>query len=88
MKEYTINKKYEQFNDFIRGELKRRKLSQASVAHWLNLPQTSISQRLSGTTDWTLREIMSLFELMEIEHEWTEKRSSASENRTSQIKDV
>ena len=70
MKQYSIDKKYVQFNDYLRGELRRRKLSQSQVAIWLNLPQTSVSQRLSGKTEWTLREIMSLYELMEIEHDW------------------
>ena len=70
MKQNSIDKKYVKFNDYLRGELRRRKLSQSQVAIWLNLPQTSVSQRLSGKTEWTVREIMSLYDLMEIEHEW------------------
>ena len=70
MKQNSIDKKYVKFNDFLRGELKRRKVSQKQVATWLNLPRSSISKRLSGEVEWTMREIISLYELMEIEHEW------------------
>lgn len=89
MKQYSINKKYQQFNDFLRGELLRKKISQEKVARWLNLSQQSVSKRLLGETEWTVREIMSLYELMEIEHEWTEKKEvRLCTSRTSQIKDV
>ena len=70
MKQYTIDKQYRQLNDFIRGELRRKKISQEKVANWLNLSRTGISKRLSGEVEWSLKEIMSLYELMEIKHEW------------------
>lgn len=70
MKQNSIEKKYRQFNDHIRGELRRRKINQKQVATWLNIPQSCVSQRINGETEWTMREIISLYELMEIEHEW------------------
>ena len=72
MKQYSVDKKYRQFNDFLRGELRRKHLSQEQVAEWLNLSRTGISKRLNGEVEWGLKEIMSLFDLMEIKHEWTE----------------
>ena len=70
MKQNSIDKKYLQFNDYLRGEMRRRKISQKQAATWLNLTQASVSMKLTGKVEWTMREIISLYELMEIEHEW------------------
>lgn len=70
MKQNTIEKKYRQLNDFIRGEMRRKKVNQEKMANWLNLSQGCISQKLSGKVEWMAREIISVFELLEIEDEW------------------
>ena len=72
MKQNTIETKYRKANDFIRGELRRKKINQKTVANWLNIPQQSVSARLRGDYEWTFREIISIYELLEIEHEWNE----------------
>ena len=72
MKQDTVSIKYRRANDFIRGELRRKKISQSTVANWLNIPQPSVSARLRGDYEWTFREIISIYELLEIEHEWNE----------------
>ena len=63
--------KYRKLNDFIRGEMKRKKISQIKLAESLNLSQVAISNRLKGETEWGLKEVISLFEVLGVEHEWT-----------------
>ena len=46
------------FNDYVRGELRRRNLRHADLADELNLPQVSITNRLNGKTEWTLADII------------------------------
>ncbi len=62
---------YRKLNDFIRGEMKRKKISQIKLAESLNLSQVAISNRLKGETEWGLKEVISLFEVLGVEHEWT-----------------
>lgn len=70
MKFNASDRTYKQLNDFIRGELKRKKIKQEDVAFRLNLQQGSISQKLNGKVEWTLREIIIVYEMLGIEHEW------------------
>lgn len=70
MKFESVNRKYNKLNDFIRGEMKRKKINQKTAANWLNIQQSCISSRLNGESEWTAREIISVFELLEIEDEW------------------
>lgn len=70
MKFNSSDRTYKQFNNWLRGELKEKKIKQEDVAYRLNLTQQSISQRLNGKVDWTLREIIVVYEMLEIEHEW------------------
>ena len=62
---------YRKLNDFIRGEMKRKKISQTQLAQSLNLSQVAVSNRLKGETEWGLKEVISLFEVLGVEHEWT-----------------
>ena len=71
MKFNTADRTYKQLNDFIRGEMKRKKIKQEDVAYRLNLQQATISQKLNGKVEWTLREIIIVYEMLEIEKEWT-----------------
>lgn len=67
MKQNETTKKYNRINDFIRCEMRRKKISQESAARYLGLRQDGISRRLSGQTEWTFREIISLYDLLEVE---------------------
>ena len=62
---------YRKLNDFIRGEMKRKKISQSQIAESLNMSQVAVSNRLKGETEWGLKEVISLFEVLGVEHEWT-----------------
>ena len=66
MKFNQTSKQYRQLNDFIRGELKVKNISQKDLAYMLNLPQSGVSDRLSGKTDWTLWEILNVFAILNI----------------------
>lgn len=70
MKFNSTDRTYKQLNDFIRGEMKRKRIKQEDVAYCLNLQQASISQKLNGKVEWTLREIIIVYEMLGIEHEW------------------
>ena len=71
MKFDSVNKKYLQLNDHILGEMKRQKISQGTMANWLNLTQGCISQKLCGKVEWTAREVISVHELLGIKDEWS-----------------
>ena len=70
MKQNSTDKKYNQLNDHIRGEMIRRNISQGEVANWLNLTQGCVSQKLCGKVEWTAREVISVHELLGIKNEW------------------
>lgn len=66
MKQYSVDVKVNRINDQLRGELKRRKITQADAAYRIGLEQQTLSNRLSGKTPWTLREIVMICEVLEI----------------------
>ena len=66
MKFNKTSQDYRQLNDFIRGEMKRQKVSQGNLAYSLNLTQASISQKLSGQTEWTVWELLNVFDYLGI----------------------
>lgn len=50
----------------IRAELARNKLTQKNAAHVLHIKPVSLSNRLSGNTEFKFSELISLAELMKI----------------------
>lgn len=70
MKFNTSDRTYKQFNYWLRGMLKEKKIKQDDVAYRLNIPQQSVSKRLNGETEWTFKEIIIVYEMLGIEHEW------------------
>lgn len=66
----SSDKKYHQMNDFIRGEMRRKKITQKTVADRLNIDQSQIARRLSGEVEWLAREIIIVYELLGIEKDW------------------
>lgn len=47
------------FNDFVRGELKRRHLTQESLADFLNVTRSTLSYRLNGTCNWYFEDVLN-----------------------------
>lgn len=65
-----INKEsqdYKKLNNFIRNEMREQKVSQSDLAYALNLTQGSVSQKLSGQTEWTVWEILNVFSLLNVD---------------------
>lgn len=70
MKFNKISQDYKQLNDFIRGEMKRQKISQENLAYSLNLTRVSVTRKLSGKVDWTVWEIFNVFEILGVKFEY------------------
>lgn len=66
MKFNKVSRDYNQLNDYLRGELRRKKISQEALAYSLNISRVSVSSKLSGKKDWTVWELLNIFELLEI----------------------
>ena len=73
MKFNKTSQEYKQLNDYVRGEMKRQKISQGDIAYELNLDQSVISRKLSGETDWTLWEMFNVFELLGVYFDYRNK---------------
>lgn len=76
MKANKTSKEYRKLNDFIRGAMRRKKVSQEELAYALNLTQPLISYRLSGKVDWTVWELLNVFEFLEVEFDYNEKEKT------------
>lgn len=59
----------------IREEMRNQKISQEKLAYSLNIPQSGISDRLSGKAEWSLWEIMNVFDILGIDFDY-ERRSN------------
>lgn len=70
MKFNKTSQDYNQLNDFIRGEMRRKKVNQNALAYSLCISQSGISDRLSGKTDWTMWEIMNVFEILGVKFDY------------------
>ena len=66
MKFYSVDRKLNRFNDFVRGELKRKKISQEDIVYRIGIERSGVSRRLSGQIDWTIREVIILSEVLEV----------------------
>ena len=73
MKFNPTSRQYKNINDAIRCTMRRRKVSQEDLAYRLNTSQGLISQKLAGEVDWTLFEVLNVFEILEIEFSYEEK---------------
>ena len=65
MKYYSVDRKMNKFRDFIRGEMKRQKLSQEEVSYRLGIERVCLTNRLAGKTDFSMREVVMLSEILE-----------------------
>ena len=76
MKINKTSKEYKKLNDFIRGELRRKKINQSSLAYSLNLSQSNISDRLNEKTDWSLWETINVMDILGYELDFHERRKN------------
>lgn len=70
MKFNKLSKDYKKLNMYIREEMRTKKISQKELAYELNIPQSGISDRLSGKTDWSLWEIFNVFDILKIDFKY------------------
>lgn len=56
-----VETKYRHFNDWVRGELKRRHMSQSKLAVYLNIGRTTLTGRLNGQIEWPFRDVLEVF---------------------------
>ena len=69
---------YKKLNNFIRNEMRDQKVSQKELAYRLGLDQCGISKRLSGTTDWSMWEIINVFQILGVQFDY-ERRTNGEE---------
>lgn len=60
-------KKYRDFCDFVKCELRRQKISQNKLADMLGLNRQGIVDRLSGATDWKFKEVLEVIYVLDVE---------------------
>lgn len=58
---------YRRFNDFIRGELHRKKIKQDALADYLNVNRSTITNRLNGRIEWSLRDAFKAAEFLDVD---------------------
>lgn len=75
MKINKVSKQYKQLNMDIREEMRNQKISQENLAYSLNMTQAAISQKLSGKVEWSVWEILNVFEILGIDFDY-ERRSN------------
>ena len=56
---------YRRFNDFIRGELRRRKLKQSDLANYLDVNRSTLSKKMNGDLGWSLRDALKAMEFLD-----------------------
>lgn len=62
-----VSIQYRKFNDFVRGELARQNYTQLDLAELLGLDRSSISLKLNGKVEWSLRESLKTLEFLNAE---------------------
>lgn len=57
-----VKTKYRRFNDWLRGEMKSRKVRQAELAEYLNIEQPTLSKRMNGEVQWPFEDVLEVLE--------------------------
>ena len=50
------------FNDWLRGEMKRKKVNQTVLAEYLHIAQQTLSLRMCGVSEWPFRDVLEVCE--------------------------
>lgn len=64
----TIDKvgtSYRRFNDWLRGELRRRHIKQDTLAEYLNISRPTLTLRLNGTIQWMFWDVLKVMEYLD-----------------------
>ena len=65
----VVGTKCRKFNDYVRGELRRKKLKQSDLADYLNCTTSNISHKINGTVEWSFRDVLNTLEFFEAQME-------------------
>ena len=57
-----VKTKYRRFNDWLRGEMKSRKVRQAELAEYLNIEQPTLSKPINGEIHWPFEDVLEVLE--------------------------
>lgn len=57
-----VKTKYRRFNDWLRGEMKSRKVRQAELAEYLNISQATLSKRMNGEIGWLFEDALEVLD--------------------------
>lgn len=57
-----VKTKYRRFNDWLRGEMKSRKVRQAELAEYLNIEQATLSKRMNGEIQWLFEDVLEVMD--------------------------
>ena len=57
-----VKTQYRRFNDWLRGEMKTRKVRQAELAEYLNIEQATLSKRMNGEIEWLFKDVLEVLE--------------------------
>lgn len=63
----TIGTKLRLFNDFTRGELRRRHITQDKLADYLSISRSTLTNRLNGVIEWSLRDALKVAEFFDVD---------------------
>lgn len=78
MKFNKTSQDYKKLNIYIRDEMRVQKVSQSDIAYRLNLTQGSISQKLAGQTEWTVPELLIVFDYLHVDFSY-ERRTDGKD---------
>lgn len=62
-----VRTQYRRFNDLLRGEMKRQKVTQTTLADYLGTTQATLSFRINGKSEWLFLDVLKAVELLGID---------------------
>ena len=60
-----VGNKYRRFNDWLRGEMRVKRVTQDKLAEYLGCDRRTISRRLTGHIEWSFRDVLEVAEYFE-----------------------
>ena len=66
-----VERQMRRFTDWLRGEMKRKKVTQRKLAEYLDITQQALSLKMRGLSGWQLRDVLNICEYFEVSLEET-----------------
>lgn len=71
-----VDSEIRRFNDYVWGELKRRRLTQKNLADYLEISRSTLSYRLNGQIEWSYRDYLKVCEYFGKESKWDDMKTN------------